>query len=289
MKIYDRRTKEYEETEQFGQGALAFLYGNPWGRLLLKLATSPIPSNLYAFWNGMPQSRKKIPDFIRDHGIDLSEFEDREYRSFNDFFTRKFREGVRPIDEDPDHLISPADAKLLVYPVDEATRMEIKGRSYSLAELTAGRMDLSGYDGGTCLVYRLCMEDHHRYCFPDDGKNLRQFRIKGKLHTVSSLSKEFPVYQENTRVISKLRTEHFGDVVHVEVGAMLVGRIQNRDVRSFHKGEEKGYFEPGGSTIIEVFKRGVMTVDEDIQEESANEIETKVRYGERIGRREGVK
>ena len=122
MKIYDRRTKEYEETEQFGQGALAFLYGNPWGRLLLKLATSPIPSNLYAFWNGMPQSRKKIPEFIRDHGIDASEFEDREYRSFNDFFTRKFREGARSIDMDPDILISPADAKLYVTQIKAANR-----------------------------------------------------------------------------------------------------------------------------------------------------------------------
>ena len=289
MQIYHRDTKEYEEIAQFGQGALAYLYGSVPGRVLLKLAVSPVVSGLYGWWNGRAASAKKIPSFIEEQGIKTEDFEEREYSSFNDFFTRKLAKGARKIDRNPENLISPADAKLLVYPIHADQKVFVKGRWYTLEELVAGRLNLADYAGGTCLVYRLCMDDYHRYHYIDDGRQKRRYRIKGKLHTVSPLSKEYKVFKENTRVVNVLATRHFGDVIHIEVGALLVGKIYNHDHRMFCRGAEKGYFEPGGSTILQLFKKDVVLMDEDILEQSENGIETKVLFGEKVGRRDAGK
>ncbi len=283
MKIYDRKTKQYDEIQQYGQGTLNYLYGSAPGRMLLKLVVSPMTSRIYGWWNGRKRSTRKIPEFIKTNEIRMEDFEEREFVSFNDFFTRRLRPGARNIDMTEEVLIAPADAKLLVYPVDENVRVDVKGREYTLNELVADRLDISAYAGGVCLVYRLCLDDYHRYCFVDDGNLKTSYNVKGKLHTVSPLSKAYKIYKENYRVVNVLETEHFGEVIHIEVGALLVGRIQNREVHSFCKGEEKGYFEPGGSTIIQIFRKDVVTVDGDIVEQSNKQIETKVNFGERIG------
>ncbi len=283
MKIYDRRTKEYEEIAQYGQGALNFLYGNFFGRVLLRIAVSPCVSRLYGNINSKKRSVKRIPDFISSYNINMEDYEDREYTSFNDFFARKLRPGARTMDEDPKRLISPADSKLLVYPIEDDLRIEVKGRTYSLPELLSGDEELPRYAGGLCLVYRLCVDDFHRYCFPDNGSLISQKTIRGKFHTVSPVSKDYKIYKENHRVVSFLSTENFGEVIHIEVGAMLIGKIVNRDVKEFSKGEEKGYFEPGGSTIIEIFEKDSVRIDEDILTQSRDHIETKVKFGEGVG------
>ena len=283
MRIYDRKTKEYEEITQYGQGTLKFLYGNFFGRLLLRIVVSPSVSRLYGRINSGRGSRKKIPEFIESNKIKIEDFEDREYSSFNDFFTRKLREGARLIDPNENRLISPADAKLLVYDIEDGLRMNIKGRTYSVEEIAPGIPNLNEYSGGKCLVYRLCMDDYHRYCYIDDG-SLKETRvIKGKLHTVSPLSKEYKIYKENYRIVSVLSTNHFGDVIHIEVGALLVGKIVNVLVNDFKKGEEKGFFEPGGSTIVQLFKKDTVMIDEDIVKQSVDNTETKVLFGEGVG------
>jgi phosphatidylserine decarboxylase len=283
MKIYDRKKTEYEEITQYGQEKLRFLYGNPLGRVLLKIAVSPAVSDLYRFLNGRKSSVKKIPGFIEENHIRMEDFEDREYRSFNDFFTRRLRDGARKIETDRNILISPADAKLLVYNIDDDLRMKDKGRTYTLEEILTDDKYCEEYSGGYCLVYRLCVDDLHRYCFIDDGRLKGRKTIKGKLHTVSSLSADHKIYKENFRVVNVMDTENFGRVIHIEVGALIVGRVVNHDVRSFTKGEEKGYFEPGGSTIIEIFEKDSVRIDEDILTQSKDHIETKVKFGEGVG------
>ena len=79
-----------------------------------------------------------------------------------------------------------------------------------------------------------------------------------------------------------LKTRNFGTMIQIEVGALLVGKIQNHPVTEFKKGDEKGYFELGGSTII-LLTQSNIAVDEDILENSRKGIETKVHYSERIG------
>ena len=282
MKIYDRRTDTYEEIVQYGAGKLAFLYNNPLGRLLLGIAVSPFVSNVYAWKNSRKSSAKKIPGFIKEHNIDMSDFEDREYKSFTDFFTRKVRYGKRPVDMAPEALISPADSKLLVYEIEKDTTLRIKGRTYTADEILADSENAKEFAGGYALVFRLTVDDYHRFCYPDRGCLISRRLIKGKLHTVSPVSKDHKIYMENTRSVNLLKTENFGTIAYIEVGAMLIGRIVDNGTDVFEKGQEKGYFEPGGSTVVILVKN--VEIDKDIMEQSASGIETKVRYGERIGR-----
>ena len=282
MKIYDRKTKTYEDIVQYGAGKLDFLYNNPVGRIFLGIAVSPFVSNIYASKNAKKSSIKKIPAFIKEHNIDMSDFEDREYKSFTDFFTRKIRYGKRPVDMTPGALISPADSKLLVYEIEKDTSMRIKGRTYTVDEILADAENAKEFAGGYALVFRLTVDDYHRFCYPDKGCLISKRFIKGKLHTVSPVSKNHKIYMENTRLVNLLKTEKFGTIAYIEVGAMLIGRIVDNGTDVFEKGQEKGYFEPGGSTVI-IMVRNV-EIDKDIMEQSASGIETKVRYGERIGR-----
>ena len=282
MKIYDRRTDTYEEIVQYGAGKLAFLYNNPLGRLLLGIAVSPFVSNVYAWKNSRKSSAKKIPGFIKEHNIDMSDYEDREYKSFTDFFTRKIRYGKRSVDMAPEALISPADSKLLVYEIEKDTTLRIKGRTYTADEILADSENAGEFAGGYALVFRLTVDDYHRFCYPDRGCLISRRLIKGKLHTVSPVSKDHKIYMENTRSVNLLKTENFGTVAYIEVGAMLIGRIVDNGTDVFEKGQEKGYFEPGGSTVVILVKN--VEIDKDIMEQSASGIETKVRYGERIGR-----
>lgn len=282
MKIYDRKTGTYEEIVQYGAGKLDFLYNNPVGRIFLGIAVSPFVSNIYASKNAKKSSVKKIPAFIKEHNIDMSDFEDREYKSFTDFFTRKIRYGKRPVDMTPGALISPADSKLLVYEIEKDTSMRIKGRTYTADEILGDSENAKEFAGGYALVFRLTVDDYHRFCYPDKGCLISKRFIKGKLHTVSPVSKNHKIYMENTRLVNLLKTEKFGTIAYIEVGAMLIGRIVDNGTDVFEKGQEKGYFEPGGSTVI-IMVRNV-EIDKDIMEQSASGIETKVRYGERIGR-----
>ena len=283
MKIYDRKTGEYIETVQYGQGKLLFLYNNAFGRLLLKIVINPSTSRFYGWLKKSKSTASSIPAFIEEHGINMDDFEDREYVSFCDFFTRKLRPGARPVDMSASALISPADSKLLVYDITEDSKMSIKGSEYTVNELVAGKTDISGYNGGKALVFRLCMDDYHRYGFVDNGKVVSSYPVAGKLHTVSSISKDYKIFKENSRVVSVLSTENFGEMIQIEVGALLVGRIVNHDIDVFGKGSEKGYFEPGGSTVIILLRNGAASIDEDILQQSASGIETVVKYGERIG------
>lgn len=283
MKIYDRHSGEYIETTQYGQGKLLFLYNNPLGRILLKLAINPVTSRFYGWLKSRPSSAKDIPEFIAEHNIDMSDYVDRTYNSFSDFFTRHLRAGARKIDMADGALISPADSKLLVYSIDEDLKMNIKGSLYTVNELVDNKTDVSGYSDGYALVFRLCMDDYHRYCFIDKGMAVSSYKVKGKLHTVSSISKDYKIYKENARAVNVLNTVNFGEIIQIEVGALLVGSIVNREVNSFGKGDEKGYFEPGGSTVIILLRNETAVIDEDILEQSSQGIETVVKYGERIG------
>ena len=109
---------------------------------------------------------------------------------------------------------------------------------------------MTEYKNGYCLVFRLALDDYHRYCFPTSGKTKETISIKGKLHTVSSISKDYKIYSKNHRVITTLDTKEFNELLFIEVGALSVGKIINHDIDKFKACDEKGYFKMGGSTIV---------------------------------------
>lgn len=285
-RIYDRKNNAFYEDKQYGGKALKFLYGNVLGRIILRLFIAGKGySRLNAKRNSRAKSAEKIASFVKEYGIVMSDFEDRKYTSFSDFFTRKLAEGKRVFSSDKTDFISVADSKLLCYRISDDGKIPIKNSIYTASEII-GENFTEDFYGGYCLVFRLTVDDYHRYCFFDDGKLIRRKYINGKLHTVSPISsKRYKVFSENCRSVSYIETENFGICYQIEIGALLVGKIINHPIESFLKGEEKGYFEMGGSTCVVMVKKDAITLDRDILENSQKGIETKVLIGERIGKK----
>ena len=284
-KIYDRKNNVFYEDKQYGGKALHFLYESIPGRILLKFVVGKWYSGWNAKRNSAKKSTAKIAPFVKEYGVDMSDFESREYTSFSDFFTRKLAAGKREFSAEGNDFIAVADSKLLCYRISEDGKIPIKNSIYTVRELIDEEFEEDFY-GGCCLVFRLTVDDYHRYCFFDNGTVLRAKYIKGKLHTVSPISaKRYKVFSENCRSVSYLQTSNFGNCYQIEIGALLVGKINNHPLKTFRKGEEKGFFELGGSTCVVLIKRDVLEIDKDILEHSEKGIETKVLIGERIGKK----
>lgn len=271
-----------------GQGKLLrLLYGTAPGRLALKGLTCPVVSQWVGDAMEHPLSTLAIPLTVKKKQIPMKEYQREVYRSYNAFFTRMILPEYRPVDPHENVLISPCDAKLTVIPVEEDTRFVIKGAEYRLSALVGCKRLAQRYMGGYCMIFRLTPDDYHRYCFPDDCRVGKTRQIGGVLHTVNPVSAEYvKVYHRNSRAVTMLRTEHFGDLLQIEVGAMLVGKIVNHPhtaMQAVKRGDEKGYFAFGGSTIVVVAPPHCVSVDADLLRNSRDGAETLIRFGERIG------
>lgn len=284
MKFRDRQGHEWE-SESGQDRLLKRLYGSKAGRVLIAFLIHPAVSKVAGALLGTSLSCVLINSFVKNNGIDMADYAEVNYHSYNDFFIRKIKPELRPIDATPGHLISPCDAKLSVYEINEQSIFYIKNAWYSLKELTHSQQLSEKFTGGYCLLLRLTVDDYHRYCYIDDGVKSKNYRISGKFHTVNPAAVTCaPVYKENTREFTLMHTQHFGDVVHMEVGAMMVGRISNHHERvQIHRGEEKGYFEFGGSTIILLIEKDRVIIDADLLKNTEQGYETTVKMGERIG------
>lgn len=284
MAYADRSGNTYEY-DDLQDRVLKYLYGSMPGRVLIKQLAKPWVSKLAQILLSSGFSRIFIPFFIKWKKIDMKDYENKKYTSFNDFFIRKIIRSRRIIDQSPNHFISPCDGKLSVYPIGRDTRFMVKNTSYTLRSLLRNRNLADHYEDGTLLVFRLSVDDYHRYCYIDSGMKSKNFRIKGVFHTVNPIAHEtVSVFKENTREYTILSSRNFGRLLVMEVGALLVGKIVNYHEKAYvMRGEEKGRFEFGGSTIIVCIEKGRVIIDNDIMENSMKGIETKVKMGEKIG------
>lgn len=264
---------------------LTYLYGRRGGRLLLKLLCAKWPSRLAGAFLDSRLSAGLIGPFIRKNAVRTEDYEPGPYRSFNQFFCRRPRKGARPVDANPKALIAPCDGLLSAYRVTKDLILPVKQSQFSLPQLLLGDPVWREFEEGLCLVFRLRVDHCHRYCYVDDGVKGDNFAIPGRLHTVRPVAlRRVPVFAENAREYTVIDTEHFGRVVQMEVGAMLVGRICNRQgAGSVRRGREKGCFLYGGSTVILLLKRGAAALLEEVFESTRRGLEIPVRMGERIG------
>lgn len=254
---------------------IRFLYGTALGRLCLKPLVRPGLSRVAGHFLSSPLSRPMVSRFIRKNGVDMRPYPRQKYRSFNDFFTRE-RENA--IDDAP--LISPCDGFLSAYPIDQDSVFHIKHVDYSLAQLLDDPALAAHYEGGTCLIFRLTPRHYHRYCFCCDGVQESQRTIRGKLHCVRPIAyTATPVFIQNCREYALLHTPRLGKVVQMEIGALLVGKISNHPVDGpACRGQEKGYFEFGGSTIMVLLEKGRLGLDPRLNTAT----EKDVRYGQKL-------
>lgn len=226
---------------------------------------------------------------------DLSQF-----KSFNDFFTRELKPGMRPIDRDDGALVSPADGAInQLGSISNGTLLQAKGRHFNLVSLLGGDAELAEpfQEGCFCTVY-LSPKDYHRVHMPLAGRLTRMIHVPGKLFSVNQFTSENvdSLFARNERVVCLFETAR-GPMALVLVGAMIVasvdtvwaGQVCPGRQTSTHvnyedqippvqigKGEEMGRFKLG-STVVAVFGPGMVQLQADLAAADA------VKMGQRIG------
>lgn len=282
MKYRDRQGREYSFTTKQDE-FLAAAYGSVVGRGLMKFLSLPVFSKCARHILTSRLSAGFVPEFAEKNGIDMFDYEPKNYVSFNDFFTRRIKPGRRFVTKDDRMLVSPADGKVSAYEITNSNVFVIKNSVYNVESLLRDKKLAKRYMGGTALIIRLSVDDYHRYCYPANGVKSHDRHIEGFLHTVNPVvSRYLPVYKENSRTYCMIRTENFGDIIQMEVGALLVGKISNNypfGGRRVQRGEEKGYFEFGGSTIVMLLEKDKAKVCPDLFRNTLDCCETKVRQG----------
>jgi phosphatidylserine decarboxylase len=264
IKVWNRG-KNAEETELvYGDAGVKMLYETRMGQFAADhLLTGRTLSRLYGAYQNSGASRKKIPSFIEHFKIPMEEYEDREFRSFNDFFIRKFKLGQRKFEMATDKLAAPAEGRYLGWEkISPDQKFPVKGSDLT-PEALLGSADIARtFDGGSLLIARLCPVDYHRFHYPDAGRTWDSFRIHGKFHSVNPIALRY----------------------RIEVGALCVGKIVQTHLRpDFDRGDEKGYFLFGGSTVILLGQPGVWKPSADILSQTASKMETLVRLGDTVG------
>jgi len=265
--------------------AINFLYKTIPGRVLLGLLVRPFISKLVGAFMDSVISKIFISGFIRKNEINIEDYEKTVYSSFNDFFVRQVKKGSRPFSFENVDAVAPCDGMLTAYKITPDSSFHIKNSIYSIEELLCDEALADDFMGGTCLIFRLAPTNYHRYAYTDDGEILLRKNIQGKLHTVRPIAQlGESVFARNARKYELVDTRNFEKVVQMEVGALFVGRIKNqKTATSVKRGQEKGMFEFGGSTVIMLYQKDTLVVNPEIFENTAKDLETIVEMGVTIG------
>ncbi|MEW6305315.1 MAG: archaetidylserine decarboxylase [Verrucomicrobiota bacterium] len=291
IEYFNRYTGRVEREQVYGAAWLNWTYANPIGQLARELlAKRAVFSRWYGWRMDRPASRAKVLPFIREFGVDASEFAraPEEFATFNEFFYRQLKPGARPVDAGPNTAVFPADGRHLGFPdVSQADAVFVKGQRFDLTALLGDAQLAAQYARGTLVLSRLCPVDYHRYHFPLGGVPGEPRLINGPLYSVSpiALRRNIAYLWQNRRVITPLATERFGTVLLLEIGATNVGSM----VQTFTpgkpaaKGGEKGYFKFGGSSTITLFEPGRVKLAEDLIENTKQARELYARVGDRMG------
>ena len=291
IKYIDRKTGKILEENVPGEKFLKFLYYNPFGTLPLELLVKrKFLSTFYGKRMDSPSSTKLIPDFVKEHNINMEESIKKinEFESFNDFFIRKLKPNARNIEKDKGILASPADGKVFVLEnISRDTHFFAKGERFTLEEFFRNKSFAKKYTNGIMFIIRLAPTDYHRFHFPATGLISKSKNIPGAYYSVSThaIRTNFRIFCENKRSFSTLFTDQFKDICIAEIGATMVGGIKQTYIPYTYveKGDEKGYFFFGGSTVILFLEKQSFKIDKDLLENSKKGIETKVYMGESLG------
>lgn len=289
--VHDRRSGVMVQEHVLGDRLLKLAYGSPLKPLLAwPLFGTALCSRLLGWYANTAHSRRKIASTTEQLGIDLNECvtPPNGFASFNDFFCRRLKPGQRPFAAEETILCSPADCRLTVWQkLKSDACIPVKGAHFMITELLGAQgADLAeSFSYGSLCVCRLCPADYHRYHYPADGKEIRRWHLGNRWHSVNplALARNIRVFTTNVREVTILDLDAIGHAAFIEVGAFGVAAItQTHTSSTFRKGDEKGFFSFGGSTIIMIFQPGSIQFDHDLVELSSQGIETLVKAGEPI-------
>jgi len=289
---YDRYDGQIKQEKVFAASFLNWSYNTRFGRMLTQMVLSRrAVSRLVGWLCHRRFSRHIICPFAKWSQLDSTDLPCNlaKFQSFSEFFTRSMALGQRTIAGNDLVCVSPVDGKAYVIPAlktDESLR--IKRCIFNLSRLLNDRATAQKFDGGTAVIFRLCLSDYHRIHFPVSGVPDKAVAIDGRCYAGGPYddTSQVPFYSENVRMITKINSKSFGDVAMVEIGAFTVASIVQiyKSGVNVKRGEEKGRFEPGGSTVVLVFQQGAINIDTELLKYSHQGIETRVRCGDSIGR-----
>ena len=268
---------------------LKMIYTHMLGRMLIKPFTHPALSKCMGRLCDSGLSKIFIASFVKKNHIDMEQFEKKKYRSYNDFFSRRIKEGARPLKGGGNCLISPSDGKVSVYSIDQNLMFRIKHTVYTVEYLLKNQRLAKKYKAGYLIIIRLTVDDYHRYCYCTSGSKGNNHFVHGVLHTVNPIANDYvPIYKENARSYTIIHSEHFGDVLQMEVGALCVGRIVNyHEKKQVYRGDEKGRFEFGGSTVILMVEQNKIQITPSLITNTDKGYETFIHMGEILGKKRG--
>ncbi|MBI4527121.1 MAG: phosphatidylserine decarboxylase [Deltaproteobacteria bacterium] len=292
IRYYDRKSGNMMKEPIYAAKFLCWSYNTRAGRLFTDFFfRHKFVSQFYGRLHQQSWSKRRIKAFADATGVNLKDCLRPldSFTSFNDFFTREIDLSRRPIDPEPKVCTSPADGKVLAFPIIDGKRsFRIKRSIFNLRQFLDNDALAEKYEGGSLIIIRLHLSDYHHFHFPDSGVPGDSVPIPGKLYAVSpySLRRLVPFYTENYRMLTLLASDHFGLIAMAEIGAFTVGSIRQLYQRRVRvaKGAKKGFFELGGSTVALLFEPGAIRLDEDLCARTAADLETYVRLGESIGR-----
>ena len=298
IRYFHRKNNRIEIEQVYGDRLVRWLYGTRMGNLMETwLSKNSVLSACYGMIQDSSWSQKKIAPFVEKYRIDLNEFElgpggtpEMPYRSFNDFFIRKFKKGRRTFTEDESELSAFCEGRYYGYErVLEGERIPVKGQYLQPEGLLNSDKWGAVFKNGPLLLVRLCPTDYHRFHFPVRGRVIEHYPINGLYHSVNpmALKQRGDVFFTNKREVSILDTDTWGQLAYIEVGAVCVGKIvQTSNLKDFFRGEEKGYFLFGGSTVILMGTPDAWTPSEDILQNTREGLETYIQLGDRVATRQ---
>ncbi len=221
-----------------------------------------------------PMMRGIVSAYSRAYRVAVDEAQpaDQPYPSFDAFFTRRLRDGLRPIEGTGHALVSPADGKISqLGTVEPRGTIAVKGQRYALEELLGDAGFARELEGGGYGVVYLSPRDYHRVHSPVDGEIVRVQAIEGDRYPVNRIGEErIPgLFVRNRRVVVEIASPSWGRVAVVFVGAIIVGRmtivgIDQADVAGLHsfdparpiaRGDELGAFHLGSTVVFAVPRR----------------------------------
>ncbi|KAA9008566.1 phosphatidylserine decarboxylase [Paenibacillus spiritus] len=209
-------------------------------------------------------SRYFIPAFIRLYQIPVDEAEKDpgQYRSLNEFFSRRLKPGMRPVAEGADRVASPVDAQITAMgEVHSGTILNVKGQDYRLEELLNHSPHLELYKRGFFFILYLSPTDYHRIHAPISGRKVESDHIRGRAYPVNEFGMRHMrgVLSRNERLITYIAGAG-GEAAVVKVGAMNVSSIRYTDEEAdaWEIGDDLAYFE-FGSTVVLLLENGTFT------------------------------
>lgn len=292
--LFDRNSDKlvYEEIPAYKFAN--FLHNNFFGKMLLPIFKSNMAANVYNWWNNRGFSRKNIDLYVKKYKIDLDDFlptNNRKYNCFNDFFTRKLsaKGFAARLQGNTDNIfISPADSKLFVMAnLNARDNFWLKESDFDLANFVGQDAKLiKKFEDGLLMIFRLAPQDYHHFHAPMDTSIKRVTKLGKQLESVSPIAynKSRKPLIKNKRLLIECFNEQIGDFLIVPVGAMMVGKIRLTDKKTLLKGEELGFFEFGGSTVVCLLPKGALLPEIGFLQHSIKSLETKVLMGDAIGK-----